>query len=395
MKIDHIHQGDCLDWLRTLPAGCVTAVVTDPPYGLRFMGKRWDYDVPGAEVWREVLRVAKPGAVLLCFAGTRTQHRMAANIEDAGWEIRDCLMWLYGSGFPKSKDVSKAIDVAAGAERERVPVGDGHSSVSISTSGYGKAGWAKQADVPITEAAKTWDGWGSALKPAYEPIIMAMKPLDGTYAENAIKHGVAGLNIDAGMVGIEKRHNKFKGNPSDGWGHSAKGQEGGNDCKGRWPANIILDPEAGEMLDAQSGESKSTGGSCGHVGMHKFRGDKKPTWKGKPGLGDHGGASRFFYCAKASAEDRGPGNNHPTVKPCALMRYLVTLVTMPEHNLILDPFAGSGTTLLACRQRGLNFLGAERDPEQVATIKRRLEQEGGVIFSKKTGEPMGQQTKLF
>jgi site-specific DNA-methyltransferase (adenine-specific) len=285
----------------------------------------------------------------LAFGGTRTYHHLVCALEETGWEIRDCLMWLYGSGFPKSLDIAKSLDA-----------------------------------VPATELARRWDGWGTALKPAWEPIILAMKPMDGTFARNAQKHAVAGLHIDGGRVEYETG-GSLASNPS--LRRSVKGGNGGRiiatesesremvpHAKGRWPANLMLDEHTAEMLDGQSGTSVSRQG--------------KSRASGRPGRGygmthtgseynDSGGASRFFYCAKANKRDRTCDgrveNNHPTVKPRSLMEYLCRLVTPPGGGLILDPFMGSGSTGIGALSTGNRFVGIELEPESFETARRRIE----------------------
>jgi|688.fasta_scaffold172156_2 DNA modification methylase len=406
--IELLH-GDCLERLRELADNSVDACVTDPPYGLSFMGKAWDYDVPTVDVWREVLRVLKPGGHLLAFAGTRTQHRMAVAIEDAGFEIRDMIAWVYGSGFPKSMDVSKAIDKQRDDSAEALEVakylmqhanGMGLSEfrqylnasiIGQSHSGGSAQGWtttrcggvvkpqvptwdqwqqlkellklgdqmdmevwrlngrkgqpgeafeqrkvigqktagmgsgqtfgmlqaegrnaeaAKTVDItaPATPAAQQWQGWGTALKPALEPITVARRPLTGTVATNVLKHSTGAINVDGCRVG---------------------------DRTGRWPANLIHD------------------------------GSDEPCAL----LGD---AARFFYCAKASKADRGEGNSHPTVKPTELMRYLCRLVT-PPGGVVLDPFMGSGSTGKAAVLEGFKFIGIEREAEYLEIARGRIE----------------------
>ena len=420
-----LHHGDCLEVLRSLPDCSVDSVVTDPPYGLSFMGKRWDYDVPSVDVWTECLRVLKPGGHLLAFAGTRTQHRMAVRIEDAGFEIRDMIAWVYGSGFPKSLDVSKAIDKMDAAEEQQArryrftewvrstgitfkqideATGTnmgGHyttaaSQPAIMTREHLEAcrhllgevpAWVeKEADIrsvesknfakrevvgqhktdmgglggerlgqaggnitaPSTDAAKQWQGWGTALKPALEPITVARKPLVGTMAENVLQHGTGAINVDGGRV------------------------EGG-----RWPANFIHDgsEEATDLLKD---------------------------------------SARFFYCAKASKADRDAGceklqersagecvdrvegsagmespragagrtsgsrNHHPTVKPTDLMRYLCRLVT-PPSGIVLDPFMGSGSTGKAAMMEGFAFVGIEREAEYIDIAKARIQSAVGLL----------------
>lgn len=402
-----IFQGDCLQVLRTLPDASVHSVVTDPPYGLEFMGNQWDGNVPDAAVWREALRVAKPGAFLLAFGGTRTFHRMAVAIEDAGWEIRDCIMWVYGSGFPKSLDVSKAIDKAAGAERSTVSTGKPVKRMIPGADQNASGSWIKDSgkeyqpglSLPTTDNAKRWAGWGTALKPAWEPIIVARKHLEGTNAANVLKHGCGALNIDGCRIPGEKaggsgeppyafrgeNHRPFHDTRKRDGEQSANrrytesgavnfaatpGPRGGDD-RGRYPANLIHDgsDEVIELFpEVASGKPAGikAGGKKNCFG--EFAGGVPVT-----GFGDAGSAARFFYCAKASGDDREPWNNHPTVKPLALMKYLVRLVT-PESATVLDPFLGSGTTAMAARSEGCNCIGIELNPEYVQLAKRRLQQ---------------------
>lgn len=338
--MEEITCGNCLEVLLGIPDCSIDAVVTDPPYGLSFMGKEWDHSVPSAAVWREALRVLKPGGHLLAFAGTRTQHRMACNIEDAGFEIRDMLAWVYGSGFPKSLDVSKAIDKAAGADREVVGVA-GRSGSARSCMAGDFAGGNYMATTPATEAAKKWQGWGTALKPALEPITLARKPLAGTVAANVLEHGTGAINVDGCRVAANGEKTGSNGavglTPERGWNgnslHRSVNREQST-TQGRWPANLIHD-DSEEVADL---------------------------------LGE---AKRFFYCPKASRKERGEGNNHPTVKPVELMRYLVRLVT-PPGGLVLDPFCGSGTTGIACKLEGFAFHGIELNPEYAELSKKRI-----------------------
>lgn len=277
--------GDCLKLLPDAPESSVDSIITDPPYGIKFGGHKWDYDVPSVEIWKECLRVLKPGGHLLAFTSTRTQHRMCSNIEDAGFEVRDVLAWIYGSGFPKNR--------------------------------------------------KLPDGWGSALKPAMELITFARKPLIGRLSDNVEAWGTGGVNIDACRIGDGsdrtqggKSGSKASEVLKDGFHQTRQSRPAG----GRHPANLLLDEEAGELLDIQSGV----------------------------------GASRFFYCAKASKRDRTNDgtveNNHPTVKPTKLMRYLCRLVT-PTAGVILDPFCGSGSTGKAAAIEGFKFIGIELNEE--------------------------------
>jgi site-specific DNA-methyltransferase (adenine-specific) len=385
-----LRLGDCLDVLRTLASDSVDSIVTDPPYGLSFMGKRWDYDVPSVEVWAECLRVLKPGGHLLAFAGTRTQHRMAVRIEDAGFEIRDLIAWVYGSGFPKSLDVSKAIDKAAGVERDRVPGPKSGGMASLNKGnaahGYRDAAYYDDGNMmlspdPATDAARQWAGWGTALKPALEPITVARKPLIGTVAANVLAWGTGALNVDGCRVGTEKRvpascrQGRDSGSMSGHMGADSLDNSGMNPNIGRWPANLIHD------------------GSDEVVGL--FPEDNS------------GSAARFFYCAKASKADRDEGcealpmrtagemtdreegadglnspragagrgegarNFHPTVKPTDLMRYLCRLVTQPG-GIVLDPFMGSGSTGKGAMAEGFRFIGIERDPDYFKIAEARV-----------------------
>lgn len=325
-KLIHmILLGDCLERLKELPDNSVDSVVTDPPYGLKFMGKKWDYDVPSIAVWREVIRVLKPGGWLLSFGGTRTYHRMVCAIEDAGFEIRDQVQWLYGSGFPKSHDISKGIDKAAGAEREVTGRREGGAGKLMEERPWNQADDYDKTipiTVPATDLAKQWQGWGTALKPANEPIVLARKPLsESTVAKNVIRWGVGGLNIDASRVGYSSESDKAKAgthgrSEQAGMGTQQYGQlrngipsELENNRQGRWPANLLLDETAAEMLDEQSGTRKSGGSIKSPETSTRFKNTHsqagpQPEWDGYQ---DSGGASRFFYCAKASKSERSKG----------------------------------------------------------------------------------------
>lgn len=408
-------SGDCIEAMRELPDESVDAIVTDPPYGLGFMGKAWDDLPPGEEWGRECLRVLKPGGHLLAFGGSRTFHRLACAVEDAGFEVRDQMMWLYGSGFPKSLDVSKAIDKAAGAEREVIGKSLRHGGGTMTGASFQVPAKVPDLTAPATPEAEAWNGWGTALKPAHEPIVVARKPLAGTVAENVLAHGTGALNIDGCRIGFaseaDERESKEKNQHAD-FGTEPGGNEVYGDYSmvprenydppGRWPANVVLDEEAGRLLDEQSGESTSQGGRVGKKQQASV--SNVPAGKyhaGDPGFGDTGGASRFFYCAKASRGERNAGldalpdkvrrrvnsgglendprwapviakNNHPTVKPISLMRYLVRLVTPPEGT-VLDPFLGSGTTGCAAVLEGFNFIGIEREAEYLAIAQARIE----------------------
>jgi site-specific DNA-methyltransferase (adenine-specific) len=335
------------------------------------------------------LRVLKPGAHLLAFAGTRTQHRMTCAIEDAGFEIRDMIAWVYGSGFPKSLDVSKAIDKAAGAERgvigERTLTGRAAQSTKDKGGTYtaaapSSAGMSKVVPItaPATDAAKQWHGWGTALKPALEPITVARKPLDGTVAENVLRYGTGAINVDGCRVGDDQRFSApatprpgtFNCSPQSGIDYKGK------TVVGRWPANLIHDGSEEVMAGfPETGPSKISNRGLQNSGRHGGLADTGRNIKhgtdGMRGHNDNGGsAARFFYCAKASKAERGEGNNHPTVKPVALMRYLCRLVT-PPGGTVLDPFMGSGSTGIAAVLEGFGFIGIERELEYLEIARAR------------------------
>lgn len=382
-----ILRGDCIAVMRGMPDNSVDSIVTDPPYELGFMGKAWDASgiANSVEMWREALRVLKPGGHLLAFSGSRTYHRMVCAIEDAGFEIRDQIMWVYGSGFPKSLDVSKAIDKAAGAEREivseRPASGIGHNGTAF--GGHAEGATQKFDAGPATDAARQWEGWGTALKPAHEPICVARKPLVGTVAANVLAHGTGALNIDGCRVGGEggtrlvavtkKGDGIFQGGVNTGaFGEVVPGL-------GRWPANLIHDG-SDEVL-ALFPESNGSGPARTlKRGARDGEGWGMADEPGELRDAGTGSAARFFYCAKASKSDRGPGNTHPTVKPLALMRYLLRLVTPPGGHA-LDPFAGSGSTIVAGLQEGFRMTGIELIDEHADIAERRAEDElvGGLI----------------
>ena len=389
LEINQIYNMDCIEGMKQIPDNSIDSIVTDPPYELGFMGKSWDstgiaYNI---ELWKECLRVLKHGGHLLAFGGTRTYHRMACAIEDAGFEIRDQMQWIYGSGFPKSHDISKAIDKKLGAERNRI-------KFAQSNTWREKEGrMDRQATIPdnnpATPEAQQWVGWGTCLKPANEPIVLARKPLsEKTVVDNVLKWGTGGINIDDCRVEYDmtdtnpatnplyRKENGYKimcGNDNDGSSFKIKPEpmEMNVNNKGRFPANVILDEEAGKMLDEQSGITISKDG--GKSGTHFSAGNKgvKRTDVRK-GHNDSGGASRFFYCAKASKKERGEGNNHPTVKPLSLIKYLITLVT-PLNGICLDPFEGSGTHQRACIALGFNYIGFEIDKDYFKIIQSRAD----------------------
>ena len=445
-----LYNGNCLDVLKTLPDNSADSIVTDPPYGLSFMGKKWDYDVPSQEIWEECLRVLKPGGHLLAFAGTRTQHRMAVRIEDAGFEIRDMIAWVYGSGFPKSMDVSKAIDKASGAERTvKKGIKPGHEEFADRKTKGHLAGenknegwtrpWMEAEDAndyhyefePATDEAKQWEGWGTALKPALEPITVARKPLsENTVAANVIKYGTGGINIDDTRIPTNPAVDDPRLGGQGSWktGNMAKnvyeggysGEEVGSSAKGRFPANFIHD--GSEEVVSLFPNTKA-GGSVSGKEPSKT-GDENTNCYGEynrvswNSYKDDGSAARFFYCAKTSKKDRNEGlddfeaksigakgngirrvcatcgassleahtcqceeknwinpptkkNNHPTVKPTDLMRYLVRMVT-PKGGIVLDPFMGSGSTGKAAVLEGFQFIGIELDPDYKDIAEARI-----------------------
>jgi len=452
-----LYTGDCRE---VMPkhgiVNLVDAVVTDPPYGLEFMGKGWDRGVPGVEFWEAVMAAMKPGAHLLAFGGTRTFHRLTCAIEDAGFEIRDCLMWVYGSGFPKSLDVSKAIDKRGGnsnlsaqigkalqearqerkltvgwcdrefcggttnwswfegrpagqrvptpetftriaeawpevsclaemvaeVEREIVGKSDHLSGIGNAVEGHYTVGGTKaeyyDVTVPATEAAKQWEGFGTALKPAWEPVILARKPLVGTVANNVLEHGVGGLNIDGCRVGTEQLEYRTTSYREAQTGEFSGQQQvnhttGSKQVQGRWPANLIHDG-SGEVVELfpeskVSGTAKLNKPTTSRPESATIYGEYAPHTSIIPN--DSGSAARFFYTAKASKKERGEGNNHPTIKPLQLMRYLCRLIT-PPRGLILDPFMGSGSTLVAATLESFHSIGIDTEPNYVAIAHKRI-----------------------
>lgn len=385
-----LRLGDCLEVLKKMESNSVHSVCTDPPYGINFMQSKWDYDVPSVDLWKEVFRVLRPGGHLLSFCGTRTYHRMVVNIEDAGFEIRDCIQWVYSTGFPKSASIPMAIDKHLGAERK--VVGEKRKGRNLTRDGIKGDmlidSWKKEPIAPkITESAtpeaKAWDGWGSALKPAQEPICVARKPLEGNLAENTLKWGCGGLNIDSSriehndpMITTNRKQRSAGWNTENCGFDSTKNTTAGPNQDGRWPANLI----------------------------HDGSDDVKELFPGKVG--------RFFYCAKPSQKERAEGledlesrrfvasragrvalkrgeddyfttesvgynvvnprkNFHPTVKPIDLMRYLVVLCT-PKGGVCLDPYMGSGTTGIGACMEGIDFIGIEISEDYMEIAKHRI-----------------------
>lgn len=378
LQLNTIYNEDCLETMKRMPDNYLHAIVTDPPYGLSFMGKAWDYDVPKVEIWREALRVLKPGGHLLAFAGSRTYHRMAVAIEDAGFEIRDQLIWMYGSGFPKSLNIGKAVDKLQGNEREVVgtEVLKGNAAVSTKEKGgtfVAGASFTGVKEIELTKGTSEWEGYGTALKPAHEPCVLARKPIEGTVANNVLKHGTGGLNIDGTRVGAEtitQTRTQMKAwRASEGRTDIPESADNSQtQTTGRFPANLIHDGSDEVVgLFPQTGKSKAGGSSGTTFATGSTRTDPRV------GHNDNGGsASRYFYTAKASKRERGQGNSHPTVKPIALMKYLVKLVAPPKNGIIYDPFSGSGTTLLACQKLGIDFIGSEISKEYCDIAEERL-----------------------
>lgn len=470
-----IIQGNCLDVMRQLPEASIDSIVCDPPYGLSnvsadavsetivqwasgnreyvpsskrgFMGKAWDAFVPPPAVWDECFRVLKPGGHLLCFAGSRTQDLMGISIRFAGFDIRDNIAWMYGTGFPKSLDLSRAIDKFKGAEREKVRIDSSvvRNPTSIGAGRDGMEGatrpWIQQAlevgyhekdgDEPVTDEAKQWSGWGTALKPGFEPVVVAQKPFKGTFAANVLEHGVGGLNVDATRIGTaEMKKTRSSGviiSENSSMSGANTGRLDAGTATGRHPANVVLDEEMADALDQQSGIKKSPKSR-----PRSPDGPAQATWSlgreggTQVGHGDEGGASRFFhvtgregeesadrryeegsttfaptpgarreqaegaseyfhtavedleerfkYVPKPASSERPEvdGVKHPTVKPLSLMRWLVKLVT-PPGGIVFDPFAGSGTTLEAALLEGFRTVGVEMTEEYLPLIKQRIE----------------------
>lgn len=406
-------NADCIEAMKAMPDNSVDSIVTDPPYELGFMGKSWDASgiAFNIEVWQEALRVIKPGGHLIAFSGSRTYHRMAVAIEDAGFQIRDQIMWVYGSGFPKSHNIAKQLDKLAGVKGEIIgeKTGKGYSSQQEKNLAHGfreyKDGLPyEHADLNeyalASDEAKQWDGWGTALKPAHEPMVLARKPLEGTVANNVLTYGTGGLNIDGTRVGSDGGTRKEPSNEKSttfSVGSYLNQKAGLPIDAGRWPANFIHD------------------GSDEVVALFPITtsGANKPDFNrdnsifgfgGGQGFSDSGSAARFFYCAKASKRDRNEGldgfeakrdhdgrkdggvggdnprnrtnnaklNHHPTVKPTSLMQYLVRLVT-PPNGIVLDPFMGSGSTGKACAYEGFEFIGIDQSAEYVAIAQARID----------------------
>lgn len=399
MELNKIYHGNNLDILKTFDDNSIDSIVTDPPYGLGkepnalevlqswittgyheikgkgFMGKEWDSFVPQPNFWKECLRVLKPGGHLLSFAGTRTYDWVVIGLRIAGFEIRDQIAWVYGSGFPKSLDISKAIDKSMGAERE--VVGDSTDRRNDGTTyGLGLSG-KLTSNIPSTDEAKQWQGWGTALKPALEPIVMARKPLDGTVAQNVLKHGVGGINIDGCRIGDEERDNPQAGFIRRGrtdeevfMGVDKNKPEGTNKVIGRFPANVIHDgsdevvklfPNSDEESPARFFYTAKASQTERNWGLNGFEEVK-------------GGSYQFRQDGSLDGKIPSKKNIHPTVKPIDLMRYLVRLVT-PKNGICLDPYMGSGTTAVACKSEKINYIGCEREEDYIKIAEARIKAE--------------------
>ena len=420
---------DCRHGLAMLPDNSVDAILTDPPYELGFMGHAWDrsgiaYDVA---MWREALRVLKPGGHMLAFSGSRTYHRMTCAIEDAGFEVRDSIMWVYGSGFPKSLDISKALDKLQGAERAVIGHGKNFGKTKLADGKTGFGDYAGEWDItaPATLIAQLWEGWGTGLKPAHEPICVARKPMAAdTVAANVMAWGVGGINVDGCRIAIDpvadasqlRTMSVSQHDGADGWGmNTTRANPAARvlGTEGRWPANFIHDgsPEVLAMFP-ETVPSKSGTRNQAARETQVSKGAEKARIGGKFGHDDNGGsaarfyqqcqwtqddleAALFYYCAKASKRDKNEGldhvdpkytgrhagtqgqgsmqrNNHPTVKPTDLLRYLARLIC-PAGGTVLDIFAGSGSTGKAAILEGFQFLGFELDPQYTAIANARVE----------------------
>lgn len=393
MDTNRIIAGDSFQELQKLPKNSVHAVVTDPPYGLAFMGRSWDDFEPKeyqewCQEWAEhVLRVLKPGGHVLAFSGNRTHHRLFTGVEDAGFEIRDTLTWHYGSGFPKASDIGKTIDKRAGADREVVGT---READDVTSGNYGQGGSIdenKQGETttyeytePATPEAKKWDGWKTGLKPATEYVVMARKPFDGATVDCVQEHGTGALNIEACRVGSDGGH-EHPGTEDNSttetcYGDGLNGTQSEPVDKGRYPSNVVFDEIEAERLDEQVGEL-AAGAHTTQVDAKAANcyGDKRYTDTPEERTEtDSGGPSRYFYTSKASKAERTENgsidNAHPTVKPQDLMEWLIKMVSR-EGQIVLDPFCGSGTTCKAAKSLNREFIGIERQDKWVDVARVR------------------------
>lgn len=407
LELNKIYNMDCLEGLKQLDDNSIDSIVTDPPYELGFMGKKWDNTgiAYNKELWTEALRVLKPGGYLLSFGGTRTYHRMACAIEDAGFEIRDQMQWIYGSGFPKSLNIGKAVDKLQGNEREDLGINPNSRPNQEGKQPITMGG--KFIYTNLTKGTSEWEGWGTALKPANEPICVARKPLaEKTVAENVLKWGTGGINIDDCRIGTEIITTNGKGRQDGNTPIVPQSPDFVGECRiGRFPANVLHDgseevvslfpnTKSGKMTNKHT--RHTDGSPNGIYGKFDINHELGETY------GDSGSAARFFYCAKASKKERNQGldgfeekqysfdgrtkeienpyqrnksvakNNHPTVKPLKLIQYLVRLVT-PKGGCVLDPFMGSGTTGMAAKGQGFNYIGFDMTDEYVKIAEARID----------------------
>ena len=384
-----LHNEDCIKQMQTMidEGEQVDSIVTDPPYELGFMGKSWDSTGIAfqKETWELAFQLLKPGGHLLAFGGSRTYHRMAVAIEDAGFEIRDQIMWLYGSGFPKSLNIGKAVDKKLGNKRKVVGTRiSAFGNIEESETSDGRNLWGKEStkEVTLTKGNSEYEGWGTALKPAHEPVVMARKPVEGTVAENVLKHGTGGINIDECRVELSEGDDPRLGGKgtwkTDKMANNVygdyEGKESGSSELGRFPANVMHDgseevlkgfPKVGQGGGQKPFQSNKT---YDKSNILKNIGDKPQS---PSNFYDEGSAARFFYCPKVSKNERGEENIHPTVKPIELMKYLCRLVT-PKAGTVLDPFMGSGTTGMAAKDEGFEFIGIEKEKEYFEIAEARI-----------------------
>ena len=356
--------GNNIDLLKSYEDNTFDSIVTDPPYGIEFLGKDWDKDTGAMETWEECLRVLKPGGYILAFSAARTYHNLATNIESAGFEIRDQIMWLYGSGFPKAQDMGKAIQKRQGVEETNSIKGGARPSNKMTTPYAEGPGY--QQTIPTSPEAQQWAGWKTALKPAHEPIVMARKPFKGSCIDNVLNHGTGALNIDGSRVEytdeaekeLRLSYNKYAGKIYGDEGvYDVKTSQGASSEKGRYPSNVI-----GEVTDYQKYfYCPKVGRAERHVGF------EPPETNGKGHTQMYGEEQAVLR----NTNNLSTGNNHPTVKPVELMKYLVKLVT-PEGGIVLDPFNGSGSTGMACVELGYEYVGCELDPNYVEIATNRI-----------------------
>lgn len=388
-----INLANIKDWAANYDGELFDGILCDPPYELGFMGKSWDssgiaFDV---EMWQNIYKLLKPGAHLLAFSGSRTYHRMAVAIEDAGFEIRDMIEWVYGSGFPKSLNIGKAVDKIQGNEREHIgEINDGRTGHNrgFKKDYVGNDGTGKQQYTQLTKGTSDWEGYGTALKPAHEPCVLARKPIDGTVANNCLKHGVGGLNIDGSRVGTEViTQNQYDRTPEHGnqYGNGAERKQNGiqTQTMGRFPANLIHDgSDEVEAVFPQNikgqygGKGRAANSKSGKYGWNNSK-DNVNNKGATQGTADSGSASRFFYTAKASKSERNAGldvpNTHPTLKPISLTKYLATLIKPPKGGRLLVPFSGSGSEMIGALQAGWEYVeGVELTEEYIPIAEARI-----------------------